>query len=412
MFPFRWLLSAFVLGFAFFIIMRYSLPWLLGKFQSSVRFTSISPVSIRGIRLNRGRFTITIERIGFSFHSPTNSIAKHVHIQIQGLVVIIAERTPVPLPVPPIPPQNLARSSLSLFNPSVLLGLSLLDALFFSWFNILLRPLFRRFFVGAMRKIIDILPHLMRLLDFEIDRAIISHEGSVKAHISIQGVTLATKVELSKSDSELHYMPIETEELPGRRQKRFYQMTAGWRDQLIGSSRGVFSRAWLGTSGSLTFGFKIDEFTLNDGLPVVSSKFSPQDLATSTMFSAAPPQSPSAWSFTSTGSKLVNENPMSEAAIAMPMPAKLRFSFAFSPNGVEDHSLAVSFSVPTIHISSNSLLYIANRWSRAERRPVVHSPLMVNSPSSPGEPSGDGSYFSVRPRRVGANTSTTLSCQS
>ncbi len=393
----RWLFSAFVLGFALFVIMRYSLPWLLGKFQSNIRFTSISPRSIRGIRLQRGRFTITIERIGFSFHSPTNTFAKHVHIQIQSLVVTIAERAPVRLPVPSTFPWDSTRSRFSLLNTNYLPKFSLLDTLFFSWFNILLRPLFRRFFVGAIRRIIDVLPHLMRLLDFEIDRAIICYEGSVGAHMSIQGVTLATKVELSKSDPGLHSMPIEVEEVSMGRQKRFYQMTAGWKDLLMGSSQRVFSRAWLGTSGSLTFGFKIDEFTLNDGPPATPSKFGVQELATSSVF-VTTPQSPSAWSFTSTTSPLDNSVP--EAAIAMPMPAKLRFSLAFSPNGIEDHSLAVSFNVPTIHISSNSLLSIADKWYSAEGGPDTLSPQIINSPSSPGELPSDGSYFSVKRRRV------------
>ncbi|KAF8341579.1 RNA pol II promoter Fmp27 protein domain-containing protein [Cantharellus anzutake] len=116
---------------------------------------------------------------------------------------------------------------------------------------------------------------------------------------------------------------------------------------------------------------------------------------------ASPPRSPSVWSFTSNAVPSIHGLQASEAAISMPMPAKLRFSLSFSPSGIEDNSLTLSLHVPAIHLQSNSLISITDRWGTKTRPRALSSVTPSQGTKSPGvlgvAPVND-SYLSLKGR--------------
>ena len=164
---YTWLVTLSLLALAGFATSRWIIPYLLRRLVSNFRVRSISARSIRGLFLKRGNLTINLERIGISFHSPTDSSAHHIHVQVQGLIIHVSNldasaprRAPVPVA------KSRSRYSLNVAPP-----LAMMTGFLPSWLlwvvDTVMRPILRWLFVGAARGFILLLPSLSQIVDIE-----------------------------------------------------------------------------------------------------------------------------------------------------------------------------------------------------------------------------------------------------
>ncbi len=80
-----WLVMAVQVTVVSLIFRTWVGPWILRAVLRRVRVRSISPRSVRGIRIRTKRMTIRLDRLGLSYHSPSLETARRVSIQVQGL---------------------------------------------------------------------------------------------------------------------------------------------------------------------------------------------------------------------------------------------------------------------------------------------------------------------------------------
>jgi hypothetical protein len=212
------------------------------------------------------------------------------------------------------------------------------------------------------------------------------------ASISIKGVTLVTKAELSQAHIES--MPpknidVITERI--QRKQRFYRMTAGWKDRLFGSSRRVWGRAWSTTNGSTTLFLKMEEFSIFDGPP--PSRFQIKSRAPSVSSLLGPPV-PSAWSPSIPGTP-PSASFEGKTILVMPAPAQLQISLKWTLASLENHSLLTSLVIPALEVSTDSLFSLKEKLNHVKSKSEL-----VQGPALGSPVATDISFFSVRSRQV------------
>ena len=176
-------------------------PYILRKISKRVQVRRISLRSVRGVYVRLASMTIRIDRAGISYH-PSAGAMRRFSFKVEGLCVEIHE-----LPARPQRPQRVARRlsrmpTLSDFAPSPLVRRvwSIYSAIY-DHLEPYMRPVIRPVFVAWMRVAIKCLPLLTQVIDFELDRALVTFTTLPEAHIAIRSMTLSGTVILSNVES-------------------------------------------------------------------------------------------------------------------------------------------------------------------------------------------------------------------
>ena len=367
---YTWLITLSLLALVGFATSRWIIPYLLRRLVSNFRVRSISARSIRGLFLKRGYLTINLERIGISFHSPTDSSARHVHVQVQGLVIHVtnlANSPPSRDPMPKADPRR--RYSLDIAPPLAILADFLPSWLLWA-VDAVMRPILRWLFVGATRTFIRILPSLSQIVDIEIDNITVVFEDLANAHINMRGVTLATRAvfsQLADINTRLSEEAKVAETISEH--KQLSRAAVDWRNRLALSSRRTWRRAWSITQGSASISLKLQGITVSDN-PWQRSP--PQRMSTATTSSAhlSAPQSPSAMSSASASNRHVDVDFSPGIVFAVASPTLFQFSIDFTTTALKGESLIANLDIPEIFVSFQAFnsMWVKIRALRTRRR--------------------------------------------
>ncbi|KAG8706057.1 hypothetical protein FRC09_002597, partial [Ceratobasidium sp. 395] len=253
---------------------------------------SVSPRSIRGIRINHGQHVIEIERIGLSLgrqHDASGRGAFRFSIKTTGVSCRLFERqlddTSLPKEKPVVSAQPVGlrsrkpRFSIQNFsmlinpaNDSVAPPLVVLKGIAPSLARSvdgLLRPIFRVIFVAVFRLVIRFLPTLMHAVDFELNHATAILPRADDFTVSVEQVRVAAQVEFSQLEGVIGDSSREDVETTILR--RLARM-GNWRLRLKGSWARTWNRAWGRTHVSTAVSIHVGriEGTVRPGLVPVN----------------------------------------------------------------------------------------------------------------------------------------------
>ncbi len=363
-----WLVMAVQVTVVSLIFRTWVGPWILRAVLRRVRVRSISPRSVRGIRIRTKRMTIRLDRLGLSYHSPSLETARRVSIQVQGLNIEFHEikREDVSPDRSQTHRQHARRFSrrptLSDFSPSPIWhNFWSLYSYVYELVEPYVRPLVRAFFVAAARVIIRCLPTLTHIIDLELERVLITIPGLPESHVTIRSATLTTTVSFSGLEGVIDVNVQEHQTV--RVNRRFLGM-GSFKTRFGGSVRRVWDRAWGRTQGAAVFELKVGRIAAyadeSEWTYPQTSRF--QDTESSSQFST------SRFDFVT--------NPMHDDVTCVVLPDATTFtsSFKFGPKQgiLEKQSVEVSLSVARIHVALDALLNLRHalkqKFGHAGRR--------------------------------------------
>jgi hypothetical protein len=349
---YTWLVVISLLALVGFATSRWIIPYVLRRLVSNFRVRSISARSIRGLFLKRGNLTVNLERIGISFHSPTDSSARHIHVQVQGLIIHVTDLDASSPSRATSVSKAESRSTYSLdIAPPLAMMAGFLPSRFLWAVDAVMRPILRWLFVGATRSFIRLLPSLSQIVDIELDSITIVFEDLANAHIDIRGVTLATKAVFSqlvdtntRSSEEAKVAEKISEE------KALSRTAAGWGNRLTLSSRRTWKRAWSVTQGSTSISLKLQGITVSDN----PWQRRPTRTVSSSSTHRSVPQTPSAMSFASAPHGAIDDDLSPGVAFAIASPTSFQLSIDFTTTAFKEESLRTSLDVSEIFASSQA----------------------------------------------------------
>ncbi|KAG9126473.1 hypothetical protein FRC07_003289 [Ceratobasidium sp. 392] len=275
------------------LYLRFRGPYVLHKLFPQCSVKSVSPRSIRGIRINHGQHVVEIERIGLSLgrQADTSSrFAFRFSIKTTGVSCRLFEREadeiPLPKEKPTIPKEASALRSrkprFSIQNFSMLINptndtvappLVILKRIAPSLarsLDGLLRPVFRVIFVAVFRLVIRFLPTLMHAVDFELNHATAILPRADDFTVLIGQVRVTAQVEFSQLEGVIGDASGEDAEMTILR--RLARM-GNWRLRLKGSWARTWNRAWGRTHVSTAVSIRVGhiEGNVRPGLAPVNS---------------------------------------------------------------------------------------------------------------------------------------------
>lgn len=367
---YAWLIGLSLLALAGFITSRWVIPAVLRHLVSNFRVRSISARSIRGLFLKRGNITITLDRLGISFHSPTNTSARNIHVQVQGLVIKVAN---LASPLPAHQPKRKKPAPFGLTNfyaaPPLAFLAGFIPTRILWMLDAIMRPIIRRCFVAAVRTFIRLLPSLSQIVDVQLDSLTVVFEDLAEAYITISGVTVASKVQFSQiDDAQTQSMEQAVAEKIAR-EKEATRMGASYRERFVMGSRRVWERAWSITAGTASLSLRVEGITLSENSWDDRPGMRTRKISGNSMFLGRP-TTPTARSFKESftqGSMVESLTP--GVAIAMTSAATVDFSIAFTTKSLESESLKTTVRVPPVLVCSRSVRSVLAKSGelRAER---------------------------------------------
>lgn len=236
-------------------------PYILRTVSKRVQVRRISLRSVRGVYIRLASMTVRIDRVGISYH-PSAEAKRRFSLKVEGLWVEIHELRSRPPPTPQAS-QSLSKRlsrlpTLADFRPSPMAQLfwSICSAIY-ATVEPFVRPLMRSFFIAMMRAGIRCLPLLTQVIDFELERALLTFAMLPEAHISIRSITLSASVVFSNLESVVG-ATTDYSRSRSRLHRRFMSV-AHFQTRLAGSFKRVWSHAWGRTEGSASFSIKIQK---------------------------------------------------------------------------------------------------------------------------------------------------------
>lgn len=382
-----WLVIAVQVTVVSLIFRTWVGPWILRAVLRRVRVRSVSPRSVRGIRIRTKRMTIRLDRLGLSYHSPSLETARRISIQVQGLNIELHESKREEVsPDRSQPSQQHTRRfsrrpTLSDFSPSPLWhNFWSLYSYAYEIAEPYFRPLVRTFFVTSTRVIIRCLPTLTHIIDLELERVLITMPGAMESHITIRSATLSTTVSFSGLESVIDVNVQEPQMV--RVNRRFLGM-GHFRTRFGGSVRRVWDRAWGRTQGAAVFELKVGRIAAyaDESKWVYPQTARFQDTEYSSQFST------SRFDFVTSA---VHED---VTCFSVPDTTTFVSSFKFGPKQgiLEKQSVELSLSISRVHVALDALFMLRHVLSDTFGRTVGHVGRRQDSTSttSPISPVSD-----------------------
>ncbi|EJD01130.1 uncharacterized protein FOMMEDRAFT_125792 [Fomitiporia mediterranea MF3/22] len=315
-------------------------PFILRNVTKRVQVRRVSLRSIRGVYVRLASMTIRIDRVGISLHSSAGATRRFA-FKVEGLCVEIHELKVSQPPRKPLSRRLSRLPTLADFAPSPMARrLWSAYSAIYVFLEPYVRPFIRSFFVTSARIVIRCLPVLTQVVDFELDRALLTFTTLPEAHVAIRNVTLSATVAFSNLESVVGI----AEESPHlRRRQRFLSMSH-LRNRFAGSARRVLGRAWGSTQGTASFSLKLHK---------VSGFASPDK-----WFQLNPDAANTSWYPVASQFAFVTHSSHSDdLCFDLQDVAELSSSFAFGPTKriIEDHSVSSSLRVSSIQVSTGPL---------------------------------------------------------
>lgn len=246
-----WLLRILTFGL---LLRTYIVPLVLSVFSNHIRVRSISFRSIRGLYIRRKSQIWRVERIGISRRVSSDG-PNRISIKIEGLKVEVGKLNHEPrIPLT----SNGHRRPLTLagLNPSPMVyGLWSVVANVYSLLDPIFRPIFRSFFVSCLRHVIQRLPGLTQVFDFDLRSAEIEFSSLPGTRLVISQAILRTALTFTQMEPAV--VAEELESVAGaKRHLRSFSM-AEWRSRLTKSTKRTWDRAWGKTQGFASISLEI-----------------------------------------------------------------------------------------------------------------------------------------------------------
>lgn len=325
-------------------------PFLLRVISKRVRVRSVSLRSIRGVYLRTGAITCRVDRIGLAYHSSTES-ARRFSVKIEGLSIELyqlcrkhsSQASSVPQPAEI---RNPRISTFVDFSPSPLAHKlwSFYSAIYAS-VEPFGRPILRTFFVTNLRILIRCLPALTQVIDFELERCLITFAKEQDIHFTIQNASLSTTVNFSSLGIILEPNGGDLRARDGRH--GFFSM-AQLQGRLNGSLKRVWSRAWGQAKGSASFELRIRNIGCFFDTPKNPQLKRPHTNMTESSQNIA----------ASCFDYVTHSNNAKHQCIGIPGITELKGFFEFGPRKgiIEKQSVGISLRINTVHINVDKIL--------------------------------------------------------
>ncbi|KAI5124944.1 hypothetical protein M0805_007371 [Coniferiporia weirii] len=228
------------------------------------------------------------------------------------------------------------------------------------------RPLIRTFFVTTARVVIRCLPALTQVIDFELDRALITLATSPEAHIAVERMALSTTVAFSNLESVMGLEGNGSRDT--RRHQRFLSM-AHFQTRFTGSAKRIWQRAWGRTRGTASF-------ILNVGRICAFA----DEKKWTFMDHSRSPQADTSHSVAPRFDFVMHPSHYSALCLDLPGPTVCMLSFEFGPRKgiIEERGISTSLKLPAIHFSVESLLVFLRATTELKRNADIR-----NSDTSP-----------------------------
>ncbi|KAH8113231.1 golgi-body localization protein domain-containing protein [Phellopilus nigrolimitatus] len=342
-------------------------PLILRSISKTVRVRSVSLRSVRGVFIRTASMTVRIDRVGLSYHSSADA-TRRFSFKVEGLHVKIRELA-MSHPRPTFPSRRFSRlPTLADFAPSPMARrLWWLYSTIYVYVEPYARPVIRAFFVASTRVVIRCLPALTQVVDFELDRALITFSTLPEAHVAVRNITLSTTITFFNLESV-----IGTEkEVPHsiRQHQSFLGMTH-LKARFASSAKRVWERAWGRTRGSASFVLNIQKvcsFADSNKWPD-SEHIQPFETDVSQRFVA------SRFDFVMHSSH--------NSAMCFNVPGSTDFVAAlrFGPRTgfIEEHSILTSLKLSTVYISVQPLMALLRATKDLRRGPETPSDIFQN----------------------------------
>ena len=196
-----WLLLAIQILVIGQILRAWVGPFIFQRVSKRIRVRRVSLRSIRGIYVRLASMTIRIDRVGLSYH-PSAEATRRFSFKVEGLWVEIHELEARPQLIRPASRRLSRLPTLADFAPSPMARhLWSLYSEIYALLEPYVRPALRSFFVTWTRAIIRCLPVLTQVIDFELDKALVTFTTLPEAHVAIRGVTVSTTVTFTNLES-------------------------------------------------------------------------------------------------------------------------------------------------------------------------------------------------------------------
>lgn len=355
----RLLVSALQLLVIGLIFRTWLGPFILRRVYKRMKIKSISPRSIRGLFLHTGSVIWCIDRIGLSYHRPSTGSARRFSVKIEGIYATILETRPSE---DCNRKRNSRRSTsrLSVYNSSQAVTNHLWDIYsgIYQAADPYLRPIIRAFFVAFIRGIIRCLPALTQVLDFEVDRVVVSFTDIPGAHFTMRSATMYSKVVFTNVGGAIS-PPRHTHIFRGSTQYRFLGITH-LKNRFSGSIRRVWNRAWGQTQGEASVMFTLRKVTLlNDSSLSDSAELS--DVGSVKLEEGQPTQRDASARYD------LIAHLRSGVCVELPDANEFETSLRFGPTKeiIMKQSISVALTVPAIQIKANSLLALLQVFATA-----------------------------------------------
>lgn len=322
------LLQILVAGLAF---RAWFGPFILKHISQRVQVRRVSFRSIRGLYIRTSSLSVRVDRIGLSFH-PSPQASRRFGLKVEGLHVEVHELKTKSRPaaasrrrrfsrlpsLAELAPASVAEQALSSLQ-------SLLDAAF--------RPIFRVFFITFARLAIKCLPTLTQVVDFELEKAVVTFRSDPEVHLTVNEMVLSTTVSFSKVESVVDVVDTISEQ-PSR---RVFSRMSTIRSRLQDSTRRVLGRAWGNTQGSASFSLKAEKVAAVlscEKMPSVKDREGARSYA-----------------------ELTVPNEGNSTSFELPGWSELDVSFRFGPSKqiIEDRSVCVQMKLPSFTCFTSSM---------------------------------------------------------
>lgn len=385
--------TTIIIFISLLVFLRFILPFILYLFNTSIQVRSVSPLSIRGLRVRKAGMTLTAERIALTWGRQVVEGARRFHFKFEDVRFSLdtsqsTKRSPKLLNL-----KNQRRNRrFSIYTltgdnlaPPLAIFASILPVSLLRRLDRTLRPFFRVLFVSSFRLAISGLPLLAQAFDFEFDTVMFSSPNVKDACVVIEGITFATTVNFTqfKVLSDGMRSDVENERLRNKRVGR----VASWKVRFHSGVGRIWDRAWGKTTGSFSVTLKFDRAGLYPRLPSIypikhaSSGFL-RSRAPSYSASSPPPAN---------ASETPDADPTKESVFIIPLPTRLHASVQFTPKvmALSSHTLDINASVPAVEVALNALQELLEAQPKPQHRKPSEPSLSFKMPSvSPSSPTG------------------------
>lgn len=251
-------------------------PSILRLVSKRLQVRSVSLRSIRGIYFRAGSGTWQIERVGISYHRPSATTASRFSLVVEGLKLELAEAEDTSIIKPSLSrtkPQHLPSKSLTPRMRQMLSKAWRVLGVIYASVDPYIRPFIRSTIVGVLRVVIQALPALTHVLDFELQSAVVTLSAIPGVELAVAQVQVHTKVSLSSLGS----LVIPESTLARPVQHRRFASVADWNARLASSVRRTWDKAWGATQVTTSLSVRVKDISgtssalaLND-LPSIPS---------------------------------------------------------------------------------------------------------------------------------------------